>query len=231
MFFVHEVHSLTSGSAEGFEATLRDRWMPALAREPGTRLVWCVRSIPGAISAPELVTLTAVADGPTLERFGARVRAGDLREDAASLARQRVEVATRVMAPLEFNPFTVDLDAEPPEVADAPSEMYIHDFVPPCLGMQRTYEVAMRQVFMKMLEVEGLEMLIWAGLETVAGGGRVPENLMVTHIGNAAAITQLLAVGNPREDIKPGTWMYDALKLRDTWTSRLLRSVPWSPMR
>ena len=28
---------------------------------------------------------------------------------------------------------------------------------------------------------------------------------------------------------EPGTWMNDALALRDRWESRLLRSVDWSP--
>jgi len=28
----------------------------------------------------------------------------------------------------------------------------------------------------------------------------------------------------------PGTWMHDALQVRDDWESRLLRSVSWSPL-
>jgi hypothetical protein len=232
VFFVHEIHSLTSGGAEAFEATLRDRWAPALAREGGTRLVWCVRSMPGAISAPELITLTAVGDGPTLERLGARVRGGDLRDDAEALAAGRVQVTRRVLAPLDlFNPLEVDLDALPLEPVEGPSEMYIHDFVPPRIGMQRTYEVAMRDAFMKMIELEGIPIVIWAGLETVAGGGPGPESLMISHIRSAEAATNLLWHANPREAIQPGTWLYDALKVRDTWRSRLLRAVPWSPMR
>jgi hypothetical protein len=29
----------------------------------------------------------------------------------------------------------------------------------------------------------------------------------------------------------PGTWMHDALELRDQWQSRLLRAAAWSPWR
>ena len=29
---------------------------------------------------------------------------------------------------------------------------------------------------------------------------------------------------------RPGTWMHDALELRDQWTSRLLRTSSWSPL-
>jgi hypothetical protein len=27
----------------------------------------------------------------------------------------------------------------------------------------------------------------------------------------------------------PGTWMHDALQLRDRWESKLLRTTTWSP--
>ncbi len=232
MFFVHEVHSLTNGSADAFEATLRDRWMPALAREDGTRLVWCVRSMPGAIAAPELITLTAVADGAALERLGERVRTGDLRDDAEALAAGRRRVTRRIYAPLElFNPLQLDLDAFSGEPGDGPSEMYIHDFVPPRIGKQRAYEAAMRDAFLRMIEQEGIPIVIWAGLETVAGGGSVPESLMISHIQTPAAAMNLFWHANPREAIQPGTWLYEALQVRDTWRSRLVRSVAWSPTR
>lgn len=230
MFFVHEIHALEPTAADDFERILREQWVPTLATEPGMRLVWCARSMPGAISFPEMVTMTAVEDGAAVEHLGERIRSGDLREAAAELGRHRTGLATRVLAPLEeFNPYTVDLDDVPLTRTDAPSEMYIHDFVVPQPGMQRTYEVQMREAFMKMLDLEGMQLLIWAGFETVAGGGRVPLSLMITHIGSAGAITNLLAEGNPRVPVEPGTWMHEGLKLRDTWVSRLLRSVPWSP--
>jgi hypothetical protein len=230
MFFVHEIHSVDPAQTDAFETTLREEWVPALAADDGIRLVWCVRSMPAAISFPELITLTAVEDGRALERFGDRMRAGDLRGPGLELASHRRQVATRVLAPLEeFNPYQVDLTDVPLTRDDAPSRMYIHDFVVPQPAMQRRYEVQMREAFMTMLDLEGLEMLIWAGLETVSGGGRTPLSLMLTHIGSAAAGANLLAEGNPRVRPEPGTWMHEGLKLRDTWVSRLVRSVPWSP--
>jgi hypothetical protein len=230
MFFVHEIHALDPDTADTFEASLREAWLPALAGDGDTRLVWSARSMPLAISYPEIVTLTAVTDGGALERLGERVRRGDLADHAVELERYRRSHTVRVLAPLEeFNPYTVDLDELALVRKDAPTEMYIHDFVVPRLGMQRTYEVQMRESFLKMLEIEALPMKIWAGLETVAGGGRTPESLMVTHINHARAIADLLAHGNPRIAAEPGTWMADALKLRDTWISRLVRSLPWSP--
>jgi hypothetical protein len=230
VFFVHEIHALTSAQAPTFEATLRERWAPAVAREPGMRLAWCARSMPGAIAFPEIITLTAIADGPTLERFGTRRRDGDLREEGRALSSSRTGVTTRVLTPLSFHPLVVDVDAVPTTYTDDPSEVYLHDFVPPRLGMQRAYEDAMQKIYMGMSGDELLQIVIWAGLETVAGGGPVPETLNISHVRDAGAVTKLLAFEAPRENKQLGSWMYDALKLRDTWTTRLVRSLTWSPL-
>ncbi len=32
------------------------------------------------------------------------------------------------------------------------------------------------------------------------------------------------------QDQNPGTYMFDALKLRDQWQSKLLRTSKWSPL-
>src|SRR5262245_60798350 len=151
MFFVHEVHALDPGSADSFESSLRDQWVPAVASDDRARLVWSARSMPPAISFPEIVTLTAVTDGAALERLGERVRGGDLCDPTVELDRHRRSHTVRVMAPLEeFNPYSVDFDGLPLVRADAPTEIYIHDFVVPRLGMQRVYEVQMRESFLKM---------------------------------------------------------------------------------
>ena len=39
----------------------------------------------------------------------------------------------------------------------------------------------------------------------------------------------LLTTDIPAEMRAPGTWMHDALTLRDRWESMLLRTAPWSP--
>jgi hypothetical protein len=229
LFFVHEIHALDPATAEAFEASLRDEWVPALA-DHDTRLVWAVRSEAASISFPEIITLTAVADGDALQRLAERMRGGDLRDGSRQLDEHRRGHTTRVVAALEeFNPYTVALDGLPVVRSDASTELYIHDFVIPRLGMQRIYEVQMREYFMKMLEIEALPMKTWAGFETVAGGGRTPESIMVTHVNNSRALAELVVHGNPRMRVEPGTWMADALKLRDTWTAGGGGGLPWSP--
>ena len=83
---------------------------------------------------------------------------------------------------------------------------------------------------MSMPDDELLQIVIWAGLETVAGGGPVPESLNISHVRSAAAETQLLAFEAPRDNKQLGNWMYDALQFHDTWTTRLVRGLRWSPL-
>ncbi|HEY6533353.1 MAG TPA: hypothetical protein VIY72_13680 [Acidimicrobiales bacterium] len=232
MYYVHEVHDLQGGSEAAAEDALRTIWAPAIALEPDTRLVWCARSMPGAASYPELVTLTAVADAGALERFSSRLRDGDLGDADRQVSEHREGVVRRIVAPMIFDPLEFDLAAIPSHPTDNGRESfaYIHDFVPPRHGMQRPYEIAMRDVFSKMMESPDVKNVSWAGLETVAGGGPTPESIMITKVMSADAGTRMLTAMLTAEHVTPGSWLYDALKLRDTWTSRLLRSVAWSPL-
>jgi len=43
-------------------------------------------------------------------------------------------------------------------------------------------------------------------------------------------LTGLFTRDLPPEVQAPGTWMHDALEVRDDWESRLLRSAAWSPL-
>jgi hypothetical protein len=45
-----------------------------------------------------------------------------------------------------------------------------------------------------------------------------------------AYVLGLLTREVPPELAKPGSWMRDALALRDQWQSRLLRTTRWSPL-
>jgi hypothetical protein len=45
-----------------------------------------------------------------------------------------------------------------------------------------------------------------------------------------SAIVGLLTSEIPAEHRAPGTWMHDALDVRDDWESRLLRTAAWSPL-
>lgn len=232
MLFVHEVHQLVRDAAPTFEELLRSQWAPALARDDDVRLVWCARSTPGAVSQPEIITWTAVSDGTALERLSARIRRGDLQGDADCLDAARSAVTRRIVSQLDFSTLEVDLATVPrqPEPYRQQGDLYVHDFVPPRPGMQREFEKKLAEVHAFLLEFEELGTPLWACFETVVGGGPHPENVMVTRVASADALVRMLSVEVPREAVVPGMWLYDGLRVRDTWTSRLMRSTPWSPI-
>ena len=56
------------------------------------------------------------------------------------------------------------------------------------------------------------------------------EVTLMQRIHDSGALLKLLQTEIPPEYRRPGTWMHDALELRDEWTSRLLRTSSWSPL-
>ena len=62
-------------------------------------------------------------------------------------------------------------------------------------------------------------------------GGRAPARGRAVAAGHPAqAIRRLVTSEVPPEYRAPGTWMHDALDVRDDWESRLLRTTAWSPL-
>ena len=52
----------------------------------------------------------------------------------------------------------------------------------------------------------------------------------MTTSNNYAALVRLLTTEIPPEHRAPGSYMFEALKYRDQWQSRLLRTSDWSPL-
>jgi len=64
---------------------------------------------------------------------------------------------------------------------------------------------------------------------TCPGTGRVDEVLLLQRILDWGAFARLLAGGESAE--QRGGWMEEGLRYRDRWESKLLRTVPWSPLK
>ena len=229
MLYLHQVHRLRRRDASGFEAILRDEYLPAVGRDAGTRLIWCVWSTDGAVAHTEAITMVAIQDTAALERLSSRCRSGDLASLHARLAHLRVDVQTRITKSLRYDPLKVDLaDRCRSSRSNTPRGSYMHDFVPPCIGQRRGYEDAMANIYMAMTDTELLDVVLWAGLEPVVGP--VPEQINISRINRTQAVVDLIAKEFPRDIKKLGSWMYDALNVRDHWTTRLVRCAPWSPL-
>jgi hypothetical protein len=67
-------------------------------------------------------------------------------------------------------------------------------------------------------------------LHTAWGTGQRAEVLLWQKIARYDRLWNLLATDLPPEGKAPGTWMNDALVVRDDWRSRLLRTTRWSPL-
>jgi hypothetical protein len=73
-----------------------------------------------------------------------------------------------------------------------------------------------------------LELL--AVFQTAFGSGRRSEVVLWQRILDHSRLLRLLETEIAPEYRGPGTWMHDALEVRDDWQSQLLRTSGWSPL-
>jgi hypothetical protein len=85
------------------------------------------------------------------------------------------------------------------------------------------------EVYARSLERPKSMLTIQAAFQPALGSHLRREVTLMQRIDRPEALLQLLRTRIPPEYRAPGTWMHDALDLRDQWTSRLLRSSAWSP--
>jgi hypothetical protein len=182
-----------------------------------------------------VVTLTALRDGEAWERLVRRVDGGDLAKPAAELDALRHDVTAKILVPLPWSPLReLDLTTVPASPASHRQALFMEDTVWPHEGqLERYVERAGSHYAREMARhaEEGRSMLeVQGGFRTAFGSGRRREIVLWQKLVKPDALVPLLTREVPAEYRAPGTWMHDALELRDRWQSRLLRSAPWSPL-
>jgi len=236
MLFVHEVHRVAGKDEDRFEAALRDDWRPMLAGTDDARLLYFMRLAHGTGRAYTFVTITAVADGRAWEALADRMRRGDLREPVRALDALRHDVRAKVLVPVDWSPLqTVDLDALGADLDDHPASLFMEDTAWPRDGMLQEYLDAARDHYAPSLAEGrhgGRSLLELRAVLTPAWGtgGHRPEVVLWQRVTNPEGISRLVSTEVPDEHRAPGTWMHDALRVRDDWESRLLRTASWSPL-
>jgi hypothetical protein len=70
---------------------------------------------------------------------------------------------------------------------------------------------------------------IQACFQVAHGARRRREAILLQRIDNHDRLLDLLTTDTPPERKAPGTYMAEALRYRDQWRSRLLRTTRWSP--
>jgi len=122
----------------------------------------------------------------------------------------------------------VDLAAVPVDpTADHELTLYMEDTGWPHKPLD-DYTSFWGDVYAPLLERSQL-LKIEACFQVAFSGGRRPEAILFQKIVSHEGLLRLLETETPAAMKQPGTFMHDALQVRDQWESRLLRTSSWSP--
>jgi hypothetical protein len=234
MLFLRETHEVIGDREPDFEASFRDAWMPALAATSGARLLYYLRHAHGTGPSYHVVTWTAIRDGVAWEELVRRVDAGDLRALARALDGLRHDVAAKLFLPLPWSPLQeVDLAGVASAAAEHEPTLFMEDTVWPHEGRLEDYVAASGSHYareMREHDQKGHALLrVEASFRTAFGSHRRREVVLWQKVVQPKGLLPLLTREVPEQYQRPGTWMHDALALRDRWESRLLRTSAWSP--
>jgi len=235
LLFIHEVHRVRGACEDQFEAAFREGWMPALAATDGARLLWYLNLAHGSGAAYTVVTVTGVTDATAWWTLGQRVREGDLEGWASEVDGLRHDSAAKVLVAVPWSPTRpIDLGAVPVDAADHELTLYMEDTAWPFAGGLQAYLAAAGTLYGETLarsKKAGRSILeMEAAFQPVFGTAHTTEVVMWQKVVNHEALLRLLATDTEPARKAPGTWMHDALAVRDQWESRLLRTASWSPL-
>ena len=239
MLFVHETHRVAGKDADRFEDLYRNGWAPMLAKSDDARLLWFMHQAHGTGWAYVFVTVTAVASSATLDDLNQRIHSGDLHDWYAEVDSLRHSLEAKVLEPAPFSALqTVDLSTIPAaseEPADGTLPLFMEDTAWPHRGEFDNYLAKASTLYVKTLEMAnarpggGLLELVAAFIPRF-GSGKHREIVLWQRVNNQAGLLPLFNREVPDAYKQPGSWMIDALEVRDQWESRLLRVSGWSPL-
>jgi len=233
MLLLHEIHTVAGRREDEFEAAFRDGWMATLAKDDDARLLYFLRLAHGTGRAYHLVTITALRDGNAYERLATRVQRGDLRSWAADVDKLRHEVAGKILLPVEWSPMhDIDLATVPTDGRTHEPVLYMEDSAWPYEARLDAYLEAARTHYAPSLEQQTARSLLTllGVFQAALGAARRREVVLWQRVDFPERLPGLFTMELPAHVKGPGTWMHDALQVRDDWESRLLRSVSWSPL-
>src|SRR5262245_18433332 len=209
--------------------------MPVVDRDPDARLHYILKHAHGSGASYRVVTITAMRDAAAWGRTAERIDGGDLRDASCALDALRHDVTAKLLVPLPWSPLqTLDFAAVPTEAPPVHElSLFMEDTVWPDEGQLETYVERSGNHYLAEMrrnaERGGTLLTILAGFRTAFGAGKRREIVLWQKLTEPRGLTPLLTSEVPARYKEPGTWMNDALALRDRWESRLLRTVDWSP--
>jgi hypothetical protein len=182
-----------------------------------------------------LVTITGCRDAAAWGELAERIRKGDLTDWAAEVDAMRHTCQAKMLAPTPFSPLQdMDLSEVPTTGATHELSLFMEDTAWPFAGGLAAYLAKAGTLYdttLREQKKEGTGILeLEAAFQPLYGTHRLNEVVLWQRVVNHKALLWMLTNDLPPAATAPGTWMHDALTVRDTWESRLLRSAAWSPL-
>jgi hypothetical protein len=235
MLLLHEVHKVAGAQEEAFDAAYRDDYLPTLGKTSDTRLLWYLRLAHGSGAAYTVVTITGCRDAAAWATLAERIRTGDLVDWSTKVDGMRHECQAKIVTPVPWSPRQdIDLTTVPSMAEEHEQSLFMEDTAWPHAGGLSAYiEKAGSQYAPSLDESKEQHRNIIeleAAYQPVFGSHKTTEVILWQRITNQKALLWLLANDLPPSATAPGTWMHDALAVRDQWESRILRSTSWSPL-
>jgi hypothetical protein len=235
VLLLHEVHQVAGAKEEEFDAAYRDEYMPALAKSDGSRLLWYLHLGHGTGQAYTSVSITGCRDAAAWADLAERVRGGDLAAWSARIDAWRHEHRAKMIQPVPWSPLQdIDFGGVPVDGETHKNSLFMEDTAWPFAGGLQAYLDKAGTLYDHILssqKEEGTGMIeLEAAFQPVFGTHQTTEVILWQRVVNPKAVMWMLGHDLPPEASAPGTWLHDALEVRDRWESRLLRSAAWSPL-
>jgi hypothetical protein len=232
--FIHEVHQVAGAKEDAFEAAFREGWMQKLGKTDDARLLWYLHLAHGSGAAYTVVTVTGVTDAAAWGALAERVRTGDLSSWATEVDAMRHRSTAKVLVPVPWSPLQqIDLSSVPVTGDEHELTIYMEDTAWPFAGGLPAYLKAAGTLYTETLvrsKKAGRNILeMEAAFQPLFGTAHPTEVVLWQKVANHEALLRLLSTETDPAHKVPGTWMHDALEVRDQWESRLLRTASWSP--
>ena len=235
MLLLHELHQVAGAREEDFDSAYRDQYIPALAESEGSRLLWYLGLAHGSGQAYTLVSITGCREAADWADLAERVRSGDLATWSAKVDTMRHAHTAKVIQPVSWSPLQeIDLATVPVTGDTHKNSLFMEDTAWPFAGGLQAYLDKASTLYDHTLssqKEEGIGMIeLEAAFQPVFGTHMTTEVILWQRVVNTKAVMWMLGHDLPPEASAPGTWLHDALEVRDRWESRLLRTAAWSPL-
>ncbi|HUE58866.1 MAG TPA: hypothetical protein VMO88_04725 [Acidimicrobiales bacterium] len=230
---IHETHSVLGRHEDDFEDAYKGPggYLEALASDDDARLIWYLDHVHGTGPAYTVVTITAVRDAKAWQRLADRIHAGDLKDWAGTVDKFRHDSTAKLLRPLPWSELQdIDLAEVPVKPAEHELVLFMEDTANPHEGMVHDYIAKAGEQYAPSLQRRNPLLQMVGAFQPCFGTGRRREIVLWQRVADQQALLRLFTTAVPPQYKAPGTWMHDALEVRDQWTSRLLRTSSWSPL-